>query len=261
MKQYLFYILASAAVLAGCSKNGQGDGADAAGRLVLHGTADRQIETRAEVAITPAPTVDELSLRITGTDFTDAAYDKSWESFGSFPQADETFRRGRYKAVVWWGDDAAEGVDKAYYYGEKEFEIVARQTVEEQIVASLANSQTVVRATEAFLRYFHDARFTLTTGSGARFEYAPGSDTPGEPVFVKAGTTLLVSGSAKQQTGAPVTFPEQTLAATKPRTRHTFTFDAKDAGSATLQITLGEDFVDERIIAVELNDAAIPENE
>lgn len=258
MNRYLLYILASAAAtLAGCSKSdGESDGTDGTGRLRLLGSADVQIETRAEVEISPAPAADELSLRITGT-----GYDRSWETVAAFPQEQEVFQKGGYKAVVTWGDPEAEGAGKAWYYGETEFEIVARQTVEARIVAQIANSQTVVRATEAFLKYFHDAQFTLTTGSGAQFVFAPGSQTPGEAVFVKAGTTLSVKGTAFQQTGTAVTFPEQTLSRTKPRTRHTFTFDAQDTGSARLEITLGEQYVDTRVIAVELNDAAIPEKE
>ena len=67
------------------------------------------------------------------------------------------------------------------------------------MTATIANSQTVVRATEQFLNYFHDAQFTVTTASGNQFDFTPGSTPADEPVFVKSATTLKVTGTARRQ--------------------------------------------------------------
>ena len=67
------------------------------------------------------------------------------------------------------------------------------------IMPTVANSQVVIRATEQFLAYFHDARFTVTTASGNEFAFTPGSDPADEPVFVKGGTRLTVTGTARRQ--------------------------------------------------------------
>lgn len=84
-----------------------------------------------------------------------------------------------------------------------------------------------------------------------------------EPVFVKSATTLKVTGTARRQSqtgtdeGPKVTFSEQTLEATSPRTCHIFTFDAKDAGSVTLTVTLSDDYTETRQIDCEVNEGAI----
>lgn len=61
--------------------------------------------------------------------------------------------------------------------------------------------------------------------------------------------------------GPEVTFSAQTLDATTPRTCHIITYDAKNAGSATLTITLGEDYTDTRTLDCEVNEGAIDDTE
>jgi len=103
----------------------------------------------------------------------------------------------------------------------------------------------------------------VTTASGNEFAFTPGSDPADEPVFVKGGTRLTVTGTARRQSqtgtdeGPKVTFSEQTLEATSPRTCHIFTFDAKDAGSVTLTVTLSDDYTETRQIDCEVNEGAI----
>lgn len=161
----------------------------------------------------------------------------------------------------------AEGAGKPYYYAEQKIEVLPRRTVNADLTATVANSQVVIRATEQFLAYFHDARFTVTTASGNEFAFTPGSDPADEPVFVKGGTRLTVTGTARRQSptgtgeGPEVTFSAQTLDATTPRTCHIITYDAKNAGSATLTITLGEDYTDTRTLDCEVNEGAIDDTE
>lgn len=255
MKNRLILLLASAAVAAGgCAKNETPTG-DGYGTLRIACRTDAMITTRAEIAVTPVPDAGDLSLTISGTEFS-----KTWESLSAFNDAGETIPAGSYTAELRYGDPKAEGVGKVCYYGSKAIEIVARQRVEETIPVQIANAQVLVSATESFLNYFHDATFTVTTSAGNRFTFTPGAEKADEAVFVEAGTTLTLTGTAKlqSQTGTAFdrnyAFPEQRLDRTVARTRHTFLFDARDNGSATLTINLDDGFLDERTIDVELND-------
>lgn len=256
MKNRLILLLASAAVAAGgCSENETPADSDGYGTLHIACRTDAMITTRAEIAVTPVPDAGDLSLTISGTEFS-----KTWESLSAFNDAGETIPAGSYTAELRYGDPKAEGVGKVCYYGSKAIEIVARQRVEETIPVQIANAQVLVSATESFLNYFHDATFTVTTSAGNRFTFTPGAETADEAVFVEAGTTLTLTGTAKlqSQTGTAFdrnyAFPEQRLDRTVARTRHTFLFDARDNGSATLTINLDDGFLDERTIDVELND-------
>lgn len=256
MKNRLILLLASAAGAAGgCSENETPADSDGYGTLRIACRTDAMITTRAEIAVTPVPDAGDLSLTISGTEFS-----KTWESLSAFNDAGETIPAGSYTAELRYGDPKAEGVGKVCYYGSKAIEIVARQRVEETIPVQIANAQVLVSATESFLNYFHDATFTVTTSAGNRFTFTPGAETADEAVFVEAGTTLTLTGTAKlqSQTGTAFdrnyAFPEQRLDRTVARTRHTFLFDARDNGSATLTINLDDGFLDERTIDVELND-------
>jgi len=259
MKNRLILLLAAAAVTAGgCAKNETPASGEGCGTLRIDCRTDALITTRAQIAVTPVPTAEELVLTISGTD-----YFQTWESLAAFNNAGETLPAGTYTATLSYGDPKAEGVGKPYYYGTKNIEIVARQSVEETIPVQIANAQVLVTATEAFLNYFHDATFTVTTSAGNRFTFTPGAETADEAVFVEAGSKLTLTGTAKlqSQTGTAFdrnyAFPEQRLDRTVARTRHTFLFDARDNGSATLTINLRDDFLDERTIEVELNDDSL----
>ncbi len=258
MKNIRILLLAAAAVAAGgCTKNETPASGEGCGTLRIDCRTDAMITTRAEIAVTPVPTAGELALTISGTEFS-----KTWESLAAFNEAGETLPAGTYTATLTYGDPKAEGVGKPCYSGSKEITIVARKSVEETIPVQIANAQVLVTATEAFLNYFHDATFTVTTSAGNRFTFTPGAGTAEEAVFVEAGSKLTLTGTAKlqSQTGAGFdrnyTFPEQTLDQTVARTRHTFLFDAQNSGSASVTINLYDEYLDERTFDIELNDNA-----
>lgn len=255
MKNLLICLLASAALTAGgCSKQETPADGNGYGTLRIVSLSDPNITTRGEVETSPVPTAGEFALKITGTDC-----DRSWKSITEFNESSERFKAGSYTARISCGDPKAEGVDKPCYEGEKSFTIVARQESRESIPARIVNSQVAVTSTESFRQYFHEATFTVTTSAGNRFTFTPGTDEE-KAVFVEAGTRLTLTGTAKlqSQTGTAFdrtyTFPEQTLEKTVARTRHTFRFDARDNGSATVTINLYDEYLDERTITVELND-------
>ncbi len=244
MKKQLICLLASAGLLAaGCSTENAPE-TTGYGTLSVSCTADTSIDTAAGAS---------------GT--------QKWDTLTEFEQSETVFRMGSYTVAIAHGDPDAEGAGKPYYYAEQKIEVLPRRTVNADLTATVANSQVVIRATEQFLAYFHDARFTVTTASGNEFAFTPGSDPADEPVFVKGGTRLTVTGTARRQSptgtgeGPEVTFSAQTLDATTPRTCHIITYDAKNAGSATLTITLGEDYTDTRTLDCEVNEGAIDDTE
>ena len=227
-------------------------------------SADTSIDTAsAEASGMPeAPAAGAFSLTVTGETGT-----QKWDTLTEFEQSETVFRMGSYTVAIAHGNPDAEGAGKPYYYAEQKIEVLPRRTVNADLTATVANSQVVIRATEQFLAYFHDARFTVTTASGNEFAFTPGSDPADEPVFVKGGTRLTVTGTARRQSptgtgeGPEVTFSAQTLDATTPRTCHIITYDAKNAGSATLTITLGDSYTDTRTLDCEVNEGAIDDTE
>lgn len=266
MKKQLIYLLASACLLAaGCSTENAPE-TTGYGTLSVSCTADTSIDTAsAEASGTPeAPAAGAFSLTVTGETGT-----QKWDTLTEFEQSQTVFRMGAYTVAIAHGDPDAEGAGKPYYYAEQKIEVLPRRTVNADLTATVANSQVVIRATEQFLAYFHDARFTVTTASGNEFAFTPGSDPADEPVFVKGGTRLTVTGTARRQSptgtgggeGPEVTFSAQTLDATTPRTCHIITYDAKNAGSATLTITLGDSYTDTRTLDCEVNEGAIDDTE
>lgn len=226
------------------------------GRLTIEPVADTFVQTRSETV----PSEDDFALTVTGPD-----YERSWTTVAEFRGEDPLLPAGEYEAAVSYGDPEAEGPGKTHYAGSAAFRITPRKTTRVAVKATVANSQAVVRATEQFLRYFHDARFTLETASGNRFDFVPETALDGIPVSVKAATRLTVTGSARRQSptgtdeGPEVVFGAQTIEAAAARTRHIFTFDAADAGSATLEITLGEGYTETRTLEIELNEASKPD--
>lgn len=237
--------MASAALLAaGCSTENKAEGTEY-GTLKVSCTADGSIDAASDdtsrmPAAPSVPQAGDFTLTVTGESGT-----QKWDTLAEFEQSETVFRMGAYTVSVAHGDPDAEGIDKPYYAAEKSVEVLPRRAATVEMTATIANSQTVVRATEQFLNYFHDAQFTVTTASGNQFDFTPGSTPADEPVFVKSATTLKV------------TFSEQTLEATSPRTCHIFTFDAKDAGSVTLTVTLSDDYTETRPIDCEVNEGAI----
>lgn len=266
MKRHLIYILASAAVaVTGCNETTETNAGGGQGTIRIACKTDISIDaeakaspkgTRAEIT---APAGSEFALKITGADF-----DRSWETVAAFEAEENVFVEGPYTIAVDHGDPEAEGTDKPCFSGSTDIDVVARRVNTAQVTAYIAKSQTLVRATEAFLKFYHDAEFTVTTGSGNEFTFRPDGSGDSERIWVKVGTTLTLKGSARGQSqdgekeGPLYTFPAETLDATVAATCHIFTLDASNAGSATLNIVLGEGEGETRVIPVELNEAAIP---
>lgn len=116
MKRYFAYIIAAAALAAGCSEQEEGAAGKGFGRLEIRTAADAGIVTRA----VPTPDAGAFSLTLTGD-----GYEGRWPSVDAFAQCDTIFREGTYTARIAWGDPAAEGADKVCYAGEQRFTLQA----------------------------------------------------------------------------------------------------------------------------------------
>ncbi len=259
MKNKLIYLFASAVLIAtGCSQETPAAG-DGLYRLHIGGTVDATVATRAAAT----PTTADFALKITDAE----GAEQSWETITKFNQEAPVFTEGDYTVFASYGDANAEGLDKPYYSASKGIRIRRRTTNNVELTATIGNSQAVVRATQQFLDYYSDAQFTITTGSGNKFTFTPEEVGDGVPVWVKTGTTLTVKGTARKQSqtgtieGLTITFNDETLDNTKAATCHIFTFDAQEAGSATLEITYGDEPAEIREVDSEMNDAAIKDEE
>lgn len=261
MKAYVILILAlAAALLAGCEKQSETDGAPGRVRLVCR--PSEQIEIAAQPASGTAalaaatPSGDAFTLRITGPD-----YDRTWASVADFDPENEWFLPGRYTAAVAWGDPEAEGIDKPCYAGTQEFTIIPRRTVEVTVTALLANTKVRVVCTENFLAYFHGAAFRVATAAGNEFPFRFGFDgetDTADPVYVQP-TSFTVAGSALKQTGTEVVFSEQSCPEARPQTLYTYRFDVSQAGQTVVHIYLDDTLSETREVDEELNDNAKPD--
>lgn len=243
MKKLFFTLcIVAVAAMVGCKSEGTVAPVSSEGYLQLSAEASVEVITRAATEIT-IPEVSEFSLEIKGEN-----YEKSWEQFSLFESADNPLVAGNYTASVAWGDIAQEGINKPAYAGSVDFEIKAQRVTTASIVAKLSNAQVIVKCTENFLRYFHDESFTLRSAQGNEFKF---DSTSEDTVFIAPGA-FTINGSALKQTGATITFPEQTKVA-EARSLYTYTFDLSTAGEAKVVISLDDTVVEEVVVDTELN--------
>ena len=181
MKRHLISILASAAVaVAGCNETNE---TNAGGlRHDPHRLPNRSRSTprakaspkatRTEIT---APDGSEFALRITGADF-----DRSWGERRGFRGRRKRLRRRHLtKIAVEHGDPETERTRQALFLRFDRHRRSGPPRQHRQVTAHVAKSQTFVRITEAFAKFYHDAEFTVTTGSGNEFTFRP--DGTGDP--------------------------------------------------------------------------------
>lgn len=209
--------------------------------------------TRANISCT-TPAAEEFTLKIEGTSHT---YTAEYATIAEFNE-DNYLHLGTYKATVTAGDIAEEGYDKATFVGSKEFSVEARKETAVEITATIANALVKVETTENFDNYFVGGHtLELTTAAGNTFDVSAQT----EPLFI-APAAFTISGTAVKQAnqsgaeGATITLPEYKNEGAAAQTYYTVKFDVKDAGRATLEITLNEELVETIDIEQELNDNA-----
>jgi hypothetical protein len=208
--------------------------------------------TRANVSCT-TPAAEDFTLKIEGVD---NDFNAEYEGIAVFHE-DNYLHYGNYKATVVAGDIAEEGFDKATFVGDAEFAVAARKEVNVEITATIANALVKVETTENFRNYFVGGHsLELTTAAGNKFDVSAQS----EPLFIAPGE-FKVNGTATKQAnqsgaeGAVIALPEFKMEGAA-QTYYTVKFDVKDAGQATLEISLNEELKESIDIEQELNDNA-----
>ncbi len=275
MKRFILLTIAAASLgFASCSDDAVSTdlAKEGYGKIMFQSSADGLVATRAEVDVTklgvtkPEPGDFNLTLKsVTLNNEEASAVNVSGVTVGEFNAQSQTtfFESGTYSAFVTLGDPAEEGVDKPYYYGENiGFTVNPRTTNTVEITAKIANSIVQICTTENFDSFFENASFTIITAAGNKFTVTPTALNPSAAYFVAAGKKIEVTGTAQVQSqngvdeGATVNLTASTLEETVACTRHTFKFDAANAGSATVKITISEDDEVLKPVNVELNDYA-----
>ncbi len=291
-KMFCLIVVAWAAI--GCSDDGPLGNDDALrcqGRLGIDGAASATIVSRAE-ADKPAdpdyaarygwkvPEDFELRLTLTGKDIQELRqnpeaeggfevvstfdYSEQWVKLSDYTTP--ALYPGNYTALLEYGDPNAIGPDKPYYRGEATAEVVRGETTKCRVEVKIANAAVFITATSGFESYFSDAQFQLylndseeplKDGEGNAYVFTL-ADTE-EPIFVPAGTKVVVKGSVRRpsQTTAndadgevlPIEVPAHTTVA---GTLHTFRFTAQ-AGGAQIEVNF-EDYETGSTDDVELND-------
>ena len=209
--------------------------------------------TRANIGCaTPAAEDFNLTIEGVGNDY--------FGEFASIAEFNENnyLHYDTYKATVFAGNLLDEGYDKAAFVGSREFEVAARKETNVEITATIANALVKVETTESFDNYFVGGHtFELTTEAGNKFDVSAQS----EPLFI-APASFTVAGTAVKQAnqsgaeGATIALPEYKMESAVAQTLYTVKFYVKDAGRATLEITLNEELVESIDIEQELNDNA-----
>lgn len=240
-------------LLSGCSKEPAAE-ADGMGRVSFACTPDIVVEeqTRATVQLPlEIPAAADFTLKVTNAD---GSYSEEYDRFRDYDQP--LMKSGEYTASFSLGDPDAESSTAYRFEGSTDFKVTANRTTTVTVRPKLVNSAVRLATTEWFDNYYSSAEFTVTTSAGNSFAFTP---TSGQTIYMKAGTTLKLKGSAvKAQNGAEVTFPEHSIGATSASTLHTITVDASQAGGGTLRITLGteDEMIEVAPVDIELNPEA-----
>lgn len=255
MKRHLTIAVAAAMLASGCSQGTQtvpeGDNRGMAA-FACDVSASVGV-TRAETKPLPAehvPAVERLKLEITDAQGVAVSY-PTMEEYDQ-----PLLREGTYTALFSYGDPEEEGVGKGCFEGQRQFTIVARKTITENVTVSLVNSLFTLNFSEWFRNYYEDYSINVRTESGFKAGFIGSASMPlveTVPIFVKPGTKLFFGGTATKTNGVEVTFPETEIGITAPCTWHTVNIDAGQVGHAGIVVSLDDTPTAVEEIPVELN--------
>lgn len=254
MKKHLMMCAMAVALLSGCSKeqvqtNSEPDLGQAEFSCTSYAQVEEQTRAQVELPSSCKPAENQFTLRVTNTS---GSYEKEYANLGAY---DKPFMPiGTYTVTARYGDPTQEGPTAYAYAGSTDFTIVARKTIEASITATLVNSAIQLTTSEWFNNYYTDAQFTVTTSAGNKFNF---SAAPSSLIFVEAGTTLKIKGTAvKAQNGVAVEFPEYEIGTTAKQTRHTIRIDASQVGGGSLEIRIDDTLIEVPAVEIELNPEA-----
>ncbi|MFR9649452.1 MAG: DUF4493 domain-containing protein [Rikenellaceae bacterium] len=273
MKKY-FTLTMALLLLGSCNRDGDMDTStqDGYGSVSFVSSVDNSIDviTRSESGVNlpgsvTLPTTADFSLKITG-DYTDSESDSGVTSgsynlsYGSIDDCNassltllETVDGNTYTASVSSGTSTAEGENLPCFAGEVDFSVVARETNTIAVTTVLTNSLFQFSTSEWFDNYYTDAEFTITTSRGNSFSFGRGEDE--RLIFVEAGTTLTLEGSATKSNGYDVVFASNVIGVTSARELSSIIVDASQAGGVSISVQFNTEFteLDENEVDYELN--------
>ncbi len=278
MKRKLFIpMLAMALAFTSCSSEEHSAAENGAGKVRLGCVVSEtvaEVKSRAGQFQLPdelLPATDQLTLTISGsyTSKTDGtlSFHKEWLTVADFVIENPDFESGdyntseshyqnSYQAALTYGEPDEEGEGKAYFEGTSEaFCVYAGETTPVNATVKLANSCFTLAVTEWMLNYYDGVKLTIHTSDDNSFTFEPTTTAQSALIFVKAGSTLSLSGSAvNAQTGVEINFPKTALGkTTEAATKYDITIDHGTAGGGSLKISFSDTFTEVDGEEVELN--------
>lgn len=199
------------------------------------------------------PTVNQMEMHMCGCN---SSFECHYETMAEYDQP--LLNPGDYTIEFSYGDPDAEGPEAAYFAGSSTCTVVARTTVSQRVVHSLANSVYTVELSDWFKNYYSEYQVSIHTESGYQSDLSSGDETTrtsteSTPIFVKPSTKLYLSGTATKTNGVQVEFPKTEIGMTVARTWHTIRVDAGTVGHAGMIVTIDNTPIAIETIEIDLN--------
>lgn len=194
------------------------------------------------------PTEKDFTLKIP-SEYSSISY-----NYASFADIDTLLlSEGFYTAQINYGDDTLEGDSCSSFYGELDFEVVARKVTKENITASLSRSMFSLDCSDWFKAYYPEYDLKVTTESGTEFDFDELSNGT-LTYFIRSNSAVYLNGTATKTNGYDVTFNKtKILDASSLQTLHKITVDAAQAGGGYITISVDLDLTEIPAIELELN--------
>lgn len=223
------------------------------GKLSLKLSTDFSVRasTRANDSESPVrPDGDHFKIRLESTD---GSYVKEWETLNKF-NGEESFPKGTYTVTASYGSLEEQGFTNPYYIGTSPVTVVAGETVEHSVTATLANAMVSVRYTPEFRNYFSDFYVSLSNSGSNSGNLIFGKDET-RPCYVTPGENIvmfnLTNPEGLKATVAPATFTAE------PRHHYIVTAGVKESsvkGGMALVVEFDETVLDGETTEIILSD-------
>ena len=157
-------------------------------------------------------------------------------------------KAGAYTVKVSHGDIEEEGFNKPYFYGDASFNVVADQTTQVSVPASLGNTIIKVSCTENFKNYYSDYSFKLLR-SGAEIVTFVKDDT--RAAFID-GYMVTLKGELRSES-KNYTFTKE-YSGLSEATAYTILFDVSNVGGTNITISFNENIDQVDLGEIDLNE-------
>ncbi len=196
------------------------------------------------------PKSEDFSIKL---EKNDGSYSKTWTTLADFKSdADhENFKTGSYTITAFYGEKGKQAFSQAYFEAKENFTLLAGQTENVSLTATLKNSLVKVNYTDAFKAYMSDYRTGLRT-EGLSDEIIFAKDETRAAFIEPVSAELIVHFTTKYNRTVDYKLGEFAPLA---KTLHNVTLDVKpnSDGNASLTVTF-DDTLEEENITVDLTD-------